>query len=137
MRKLSTRKRDVGMTLNLPYPPSINHYYIRARQGRIYIGKAGLEYRGAVGFALDLLDEKTLTGLISLNIVLHPPDKRKRDIDNVLKALLDALQHGGAFVDDSQIWMLTIVKAEPSKGGSVTVTITEDKAAYERLKGGE
>jgi hypothetical protein len=28
---------------------------------------------------------------------LAPPDRRRRDIDNVQKPLLDALQHGGAY----------------------------------------
>jgi hypothetical protein len=32
-----------------------------------------------------------------MSIIVHPPDRRRRDIDNVQKALLDALQHGGAY----------------------------------------
>lgn len=40
---------------------------------------------------------------VRADIFLYPPDKRKRDIDNVLKCLFDVLQHGGAIEDDALI----------------------------------
>ena len=43
-----------------------------------------------------------------MNIQLFPPDRRRRDIDNVLKPLLDALEHGKAYIDDSQIKKLGV-----------------------------
>ena len=58
-----------------------------------------------------------------MEITIHPPDKRRRDIDNVQKALLDALQHGGAYGDDSQIVRLTIEKGDPLDGGKTLVQI--------------
>jgi crossover junction endodeoxyribonuclease RusA len=56
---------------------------------------------------------------------MYPPDKRKRDVDNVLKALLDALRVGGAYSDDSQIGRLLIERKAPKKGGEVIVRISE------------
>ena len=44
-------------------------------------------------------------------------------VDNVQKALLDALQHGGAYHDDSQIISLHIDKREVVAGGRTLVTI--------------
>jgi crossover junction endodeoxyribonuclease RusA len=93
------------MKLCLPYPPSINHYWRRA--GRIiHISREGRDYRQKV---VDLFDnDAPLTNRLAVRLTLFPPDRRRRDIDNVQKPLLDALQHAGAYEDDSQIdWLLT------------------------------
>ena len=66
---------------------------------------------------------KPLGGALVVDITIHPPDRRRRDIDNVQKALLDALQHGGAYGDDSQIVRLTIEKGAPLDGGKTLVQI--------------
>ncbi|MBI1914410.1 MAG: RusA family crossover junction endodeoxyribonuclease, partial [Planctomycetes bacterium] len=48
---------------------------------------------------------------------------QRRDLDNLQKALLDALQHGGAYGDDSQIVRLAIEKGQPVSGGKTVVRI--------------
>jgi crossover junction endodeoxyribonuclease RusA len=66
---------------------------------------------------------------ISAIIYVYPPDRRRRDIDNVLKAILDALQRAGVYNDDSQISRLYIERCEPVRGGAVRVILsTFDKA---------
>jgi Holliday junction resolvase RusA-like endonuclease len=40
----------------------------------------------------------------------HPPDKRRRDIDNPVKATLDALVHWGVLHDDSCIVELLVFR---------------------------
>jgi crossover junction endodeoxyribonuclease RusA len=60
---------------------------------------------------------------LAVQVQIHPPDNRRRDIDNVQKALLDAMQHGGAYRDDSQIVRLSIEKCEPVAGGKTIVQI--------------
>lgn len=60
-----------------------------------------------------------------MDVTVFPPDRRRRDIDNVQKALLDALQHGGAFHDDNQIVRLTIERGDPVDGGKTIVSIRE------------
>jgi len=60
---------------------------------------------------------------LDVDIELYPPDRRRRDIDNTLKALLDSLQHGGAYFNDSQVKRLTITMREPVDGGSAVVKI--------------
>jgi crossover junction endodeoxyribonuclease RusA len=113
------------MIISLPYPPSINHYY-RQYAGRTLISRAGRAYRKTV---VDLVcwenRQKTMSGRLQANITLYPPDARRRDIDNVLKALLDALQHAEVYADDSQLYKLNITKQEPRKGGSVSVEIKQ------------
>ena len=54
---------------------------------------------------------------------MFPPHRRRRDIDNVQKALLDALQHGGAYEDDGQIVRLSIEKGDSVEGGKAIVRI--------------
>ncbi len=57
-----------------------------------------------------------------VRITFHPPDKRRRDLDNLLASIKSALD-GVALatgVDDS-LWGLTIIKADPVKGGSVVI----------------
>lgn len=68
-------------------------------------------------------DYKTIYGRVSVEISLHPPDKRKRDLDNYLKGVLDALTHVGIWDDDSQIDKLTIKRGIIVKGGYVDVSI--------------
>lgn len=44
-----------------------------------------------------------------------PPDRRKRDLDNLLKSLLDGLEGAGVFKDDAQIDDLQIVRRPSDK----------------------
>ena len=47
----------------------------------------------------------------------------RRDLDNLLKGLLDALTHAGLWLDDSQVADLRIRRA-PTIGGMVKVRVT-------------
>ena len=110
--------------IRLPYPPSVNHYY-RVAKGRVRISQAGRTYRTEVALELAMLQLRKHTGELSVTIDMYPPDKRKRDIDNVLKALMDAMQHGGLYEDDSQISKLTIERRAVAPPGRVEVWIEE------------
>jgi crossover junction endodeoxyribonuclease RusA len=68
---------------------------------------------------------KPLSGNLSVAIDMYPPDRRRRDVDNIQKSLLDALMHGGAYHDDSQISKLTIERREVFPGGKVLVRIDQ------------
>lgn len=110
------------LDLELPYPPSVNHYWRRVG-ARTLISRGGRAFREAVCATLARRGVKPLDGPLVVDITIHPPDRRRRDIDNVQKALLDALQHGGAYGDDSQIVRLTIEKGDPLDGGKTLVQI--------------
>ena len=62
---------------------------------------------------------------VSVDVLLTPPDKRTRDIDNYNKGLFDALTEAGVWQGDHLIKELRIRMAEPAKPGSVQVTITK------------
>ena len=86
------------------------------------IGPKGLEFREAVAMSWT---GKPKTGRLRVEIVACPPDHRCRDIDNVLKASLDALQHAGLFADDNQIDVIHITRGQVQAGGELRVRITE------------
>lgn len=56
-------------------------------------------------------------------IALFYPDKRRRDIDNVLKGILDSLQWCGAIDDDKWIQKLTIEVLGVQKGGNCVIQL--------------
>lgn len=110
--------------IELPYPPSINHYWRRVGP-RTLISREGRRFRRDVMAILAAMGIEPLAGKLAMHIVVFPPDNRRRDIDNVQKALLDALEHGGAYGDDSQIVKLTIEKGDTVDGGKTLVRIRE------------
>lgn len=66
-----------------------------------------------------------MAGPIDVRVKLVMPDRRRRDIANVLKALCDAMQYGGAYEDDSQIDRLLIERDDVSPPGAALVFIEE------------
>jgi crossover junction endodeoxyribonuclease RusA len=54
-----------------------------------------------------------------------PPDRRRRDLDNTLKAVCDSLAHVGVYEDDSQIDVLTVRRAQVVAGGRLDLRVAE------------
>lgn len=112
--------------LSLPFPPSVNHYWGQFGKQR-FIGKKGKEFRLAVAEACLEEEVQALEGPLSIHITLFPPDRRARDIDNVIKPLLDAMEHAGCFENDNQITELHIMRKDAQKGGSCVVLLLNIK----------
>ena len=112
----------------LPYPPSINNYYARQKNGAVYIKPEGKSYRIAVKWNLHLA--KPVEGKIKLHVDVFPPDKKKRDLDNLNKCLLDSLQHAGIIKDDFDIDYLSMRRCEVIPGGKVIVKIEQIKSVF-------
>ena len=112
--------------LELPWPPSINHYY-RYLNRRVVISGKGRDFRNDVFDIIAEMDIKPITGPVGISIQIAPPDKRRRDIDNIQKPLLDALEHAEkVFENDSQIVSLMIKKKKPEPpNGRVAVQVWE------------
>lgn len=101
----------------LPWPPTVNSYYGYTR-GIKYITKGGRLFRERC--EKDLVEQNAIVRLghrINVEVVLFPPDGRRRDLDNHMKALLDACTVAGLWEDDSLIDQLTILRGEVVKGG--------------------
>lgn len=112
------------ISITIPWPPSVNTYY-RTVNGRTMISKAGRQYREAVSrlATAERCGSMPDKARLSVRIEAHVPDRRIRDLDNILKAGLDSLTHAGLWTDDSQIDHLSIRRGPI--GGMLKVQITE------------
>ena len=110
------------LALTLPFPPTINHYY-GVRGKTRFIKAAGVKFRKLVAEEVAMTGAETFENDVALFIRVFPPDRRKRDLDNLLKALQDALTHAGVWLDDSQITELHIEKGEIRKGGETRIVV--------------
>lgn len=123
--------------IELPWPPSVNHYWrsriVKTRAGQFvsyYISAEGVCYRNQVAVALfEQHRKQKLVGNLTCVIHAFPPDRRARDLDNLLKATLDSLQSAGLYANDNAISTLCIFRREPVKGGKLNITITEEEPA--------
>jgi len=110
--------------ITLPWPPSVNHYW-RNVGPRVLISRKGREYRKLVCGLLAHSGRETMTGRIALVIDAFPPDRRRRDLDNLPKAVQDSLAHAGVYEDDSMIDLLVIRRREVCPGGKLVIKLKE------------
>ncbi|MEO7917779.1 MAG: RusA family crossover junction endodeoxyribonuclease [Dokdonella sp.] len=117
------------IALVLPWPPSGNRYY-RNVAGRTLIGREGREYRQAVVRIIRSCAVGSAAlpfrGRLRVTLLAAPPDRRRRDLDNLQKALLDACTHGGLWEDDSQIDDLRIVRGPIDRNNGAIAIQTEE-----------
>jgi crossover junction endodeoxyribonuclease RusA len=107
----------------LPWPPSVNSYWRHSARGT-YIGKPGRQFRKDALAAIAKEQLKPFgDSRVSVVIELRAPDRRRRDIDNHLKGLLDVLTHSKIIDDDSQVDHLRIIRGPIEKDGAAYVTI--------------
>lgn len=119
----------------LPYGPTMNTYWrtwVRAgsTHAMTYVSDKGKVFQERVK---DIVHAKApglkLTGRLAINVLASPPDKRARDLDNLLKPTLDALMYAGLYEDDSQFDAIFIRRGQVIKGGSMLVQIIQDNHA--------
>lgn len=131
---------EPSINLILPWPPSVNSYWRHPSSGRLagrhLISSSGRAYRQAVTDAWIKQGAGIIVGphRLELTIYAYPPDRRRRDLDNLLKGALDSLVSCGVFEDDSQIDALCIHRLFVVKDGSLDVSI---KIRQEESNGNE
>jgi len=112
--------------LELPFPPTVNSYYSKTQRG-VYISKKGRQFRdlcagecvqqNAYGLLIDTR--------LQVDVILYPPDRRIRDLDNYMKALLDALTIAKVWTDDSLIDGLAIHRGKVISGGKCALRLQQ------------
>lgn len=114
--------------LVLPFPPSVNHYYVKTRNG-IFISKKGKQFRKDVAELIheQIQIKEQLNYLLKVAVILFPPDARLRDLDNYKKALLDAITESGLWKDDKLINQLYSYRGEIKREikGATEIIISE------------
>lgn len=143
------------VTLDLPWPPSINSYFMEYAMppaGKLImhriknngfeglhawlrqntrvmkrVGDKGHQYRADVQeYVLRNRLNKGFREPLVMGLDFYPPDRRERDLDNLYKPLTDALEHACVFLNDCQIKShVTIMHEEIIKGGKVVVSLQE------------
>ena len=121
-----------GVTLKLPWPPSVNNYKEpysykkgRRRLTQFRLNDRARKYRSdAIAAIWEKLGMPTPSvSRLRLTIVFVPPDRRKRDLDNHVKGIQDAMTHAKVYKDDSQIDELRLIRGPVESPGWVEVTI--------------
>jgi len=124
------KKVQVDWKIKIAWPPSVNHVWRKTPAGRIYltrearIFRADVMSRVAVARCHGVLPRTALAGNLAVAMELYPPDRRRRDVDNYSKAVLDALTHAHLWRDDSQVKRQAVEVCEPRAGGQVVLTIS-------------
>jgi crossover junction endodeoxyribonuclease RusA len=110
--------------VTLPWPPGLNNLFKNLRRGRARTAR----YDAWIAEATAELARQRpapVLGPFCVRLVLHRPDRRRRDLDGLAKAPLDLLVKAGVIGDDSLAQEITLAwSREPvGKPGSVVVSI--------------
>ena len=84
--------------LILPYPPTVNSLY--AGKKRRYPSPRYKRWRAQAGWELRQQRPQPATGRVAIDIELTPPDARRRDASNYVKAIEDLIVDNGILADD-------------------------------------
>lgn len=117
-------------TIHLPFPLTMSAYYrhtVFMGRPKTRISERGHEYAAAVDAVVrKIIGPRPLHAhgeRLKVAVMVYPPDRRARDLDNLGKALLDALTKARVWADDSQIDHLTFRRMCIHQGGVAVVQI--------------
>jgi len=133
-----------ALRLRLPLPPTQNHIWKLRRGGRgVYLTTEGQEVKQEIAVEAFKASDDEEWGTrpclracpwLRVSILYYLPDKRRRDLSNLNKLLLDGISDGIG-VDDSRFLVLEIPpcfdKARP-RCEVVITGLTEEQAEAQR-----
>lgn len=91
-----------------------------------YISDKGQKYRKDVQQIIRQLKLDIFTkSRLRIKVIADVPDSRRRDLDNILKGLLDSLIHAGFAEDDEQFDDIRVIRGVKVPGGRLGIKITE------------
>lgn len=103
---------QLEQAFTLPYPPSVNShmasipYYDKAKKKLRVRQISTAKWRNYLLLAskeIVLQKRIRIDGDVMVSIDIYPPDRRRRDSDNIVKAVFDSLTKSGIIEDDWQI----------------------------------
>ncbi len=113
-----------SVSVQVPWPPSANRYW-RKYRGRMVVSEEARKYKDEISILALTWQIKTFKTRLSLKIFAYPPDRRVRDIDNILKIAIDSLQYAGIYENDGQIDRIYIERGISHPPGYLDIQIEE------------
>ena len=107
------------------------------KAGNVYTPTATKAYERSIGWAARMARPPgwDRAAVFEVSLVCFFPDNRRRDIDNVLKSVLDGMK-GIAYWDDEQVYAATVRRGETDRARprvEVVVTGLDSPAAGSRV----
>lgn len=87
--------------LELPFPPSVNGIWRGGKGGRHFLSPKYKAWKQAAGLLARAQSKASIKGPFCVSLTAVRPDKRRRDIDNIIKPAVDLLVACGFVEDDS------------------------------------
>jgi len=112
----------IKRTALLPYPPSTNTLWRYSKRG-VYRTAKYMAYIAECK-ALQVHQGPALDAPVRMEVLACPPDRRRRDLDNLSKSLCDVAVHLGLIEDDHWIHDLHMKWDRESVAQGVLLTIT-------------
>lgn len=115
------------MEIQLPYPPSINSYWRSVARRAILSRRVGNYWEAVVAAVVDQLgfsDAVLLDGPVAVALSIVPSDRKRRDLDNLLKAVINPVVHSHLIRATRTSATSIMSWTEPVAGGSVRLTVT-------------
>lgn len=101
---MATSAPGSTIEITLPFPVSVNSIW-RGGRKRVFKSAAYITWINEAHLAWlqqkPKLKTKKIYGFYRLSVVVSPPDKRRRDLSNLIKVLEDFCQTVGIIEDDS------------------------------------
>ncbi len=118
------------MNITVPWPPfSTNHIWRTSRLGHTYLEPAAKDYKEMVTLRVKLAVQagsRCPDGPLALSLWVYPPDRRRRDLDNMCKLVQDSI-FAGLDADDSRVSELHVYRRDAVKAAYIAVCIEEEK----------
>jgi hypothetical protein len=119
------------VVLELPFPPSINRLW-RGGGKRVYRSAEYTDWLEESQWIVAAGRHKPILGNYEAYVLLHAPDRRRRDLDNfAFKAVFDLLVKTGLVQDDSHAKLIAATWVE--EGPGVTVVLQKARENLDDL----
>lgn len=115
----------MSCAFTVPYPPQANHMYTVAR-GRKIKSADYRSWKDAAAFHIKAQRVGQVLGHYTIEIIVPRPDRRGRDIDNLIKPISDAVALAGVITNDNLAMSIRISwgSIKPIKGEPVRVIVS-------------
>lgn len=128
------RPRHTIASITLAMPPSVNNAFVNvAGKGRVRSPEYR-KWRESAGWAIKAARLGKVPGLFAVTIRAGKPDNRVRDLDNLTKATLDALQAFGVVENDSNATRILCEWSAQVAPGSVAIEVRQFSSPETRLR---